>query len=487
MATQEKVLGKQLNIPDVATETANDATAIGILATGITADPGATATLDADYLRRDGGGSPITNTMLTDLNVGGFDIVNVGNINSSGNITIGKNFAGLILNDTSGIADEKQWELVTSTGQLRLLTTDDANTTSATFMLVDRTGTTVDTITFTATDVAIVGNATGDSTPTAIDHLTRKDYVDGELLTHTGDATIHFIEAAIDHANILSIGTNTHTDIDLHIGDATIHFIEADIVHQNISGAGGQTHADIDTHIADNTIHYTVGTISHNSILDNGANDHNAIDNHISAGGIHYAQTAIDHTVMLGIGVNAHTVIDAHLAATAIHFTEASITITESQVTSLVGKYELANSNIQAHIIDTANPHNTDLNGLTDVILSSPAISEVLQHNGSNWVNVALPAASVVNTPAGDIVATTVQAAIDELDTDKAPLASPAFTGLPVLPSYLVAALPALGAGRFIYVSDATNVSSGSPAASGAMCFSNGTIWIDVTTGVLVV
>ena len=33
------------------------------------------------------------------------------------------------------------------------------------------------------------------------------------------------------------------------------------------------------------------------------------------------------------------------------------------------------------------------------------------------------------NTPAGNIVATTVQGAINELDTEKAPLASPAFTG----------------------------------------------------------
>ena len=33
------------------------------------------------------------------------------------------------------------------------------------------------------------------------------------------------------------------------------------------------------------------------------------------------------------------------------------------------------------------------------------------------------------NTPAGDIVATTVQGAINELDTEKAPLASPTFTG----------------------------------------------------------
>jgi hypothetical protein len=39
------------------------------------------------------------------------------------------------------------------------------------------------------------------------------------------------------------------------------------------------------------------------------------------------------------------------------------------------------------------------------------------------------PASAITNTPAGAIAATDVQAAIDELDTEKAPLASPVFTG----------------------------------------------------------
>lgn len=44
-------------------------------------------------------------------------------------------------------------------------------------------------------------------------------------------------------------------------------------------------------------------------------------------------------------------------------------------------------------------------------------------------------ASTVVNTPAGDIAATDVQAAINELDTEKAPLASPALTGNPTAPT----------------------------------------------------
>lgn len=48
-------------------------------------------------------------------------------------------------------------------------------------------------------------------------------------------------------------------------------------------------------------------------------------------------------------------------------------------------------------------------------------------------------ATTVANTPAGNIAATTVQAAINELDTEKAPLASPALTGSPTAPTQTAA------------------------------------------------
>jgi hypothetical protein len=48
---------------------------------------------------------------------------------------------------------------------------------------------------------------------------------------------------------------------------------------------------------------------------------------------------------------------------------------------------------------------------------------------------VAPLAASIGNTPAGNIAAVNVQAALNELDTEKAPLASPALTGTPTAPT----------------------------------------------------
>lgn len=54
--------------------------------------------------------------------------------------------------------------------------------------------------------------------------------VDGyDVSAHVEDATIHFLEGAISHANILDIGLNSHDQIDDHIDDADIHFELGDI------------------------------------------------------------------------------------------------------------------------------------------------------------------------------------------------------------------------------------------------------------------
>jgi hypothetical protein len=72
---QIKPKGKQLDILSVAADIAADTTAIGSIATGVTSDPGATATLDLNYVRRDGSG-----VMIADLDLGTFDILNVVNV-----------------------------------------------------------------------------------------------------------------------------------------------------------------------------------------------------------------------------------------------------------------------------------------------------------------------------------------------------------------------------------------------------------------------
>lgn len=81
--------------------------------------------------------------------------------------------------------------------------------------------------------------------------------------SHSSDTTIHFTKDSIDHTEILSIGSNTHEDIDAHIADGSKHFTEASINHASISGIGANSHSTIDTHLANTTIHMP-GTIGAN-------------------------------------------------------------------------------------------------------------------------------------------------------------------------------------------------------------------------------
>lgn len=80
--------------------------------------------------------------------------------------------------------------------------------------------------------------------------------------SHSSDTTIHFTKDSIDHTEILSIGSNTHEDIDEHIADGTKHFTESSINHANISGIGTNSHSTIDTHLANTIIHmpWTIGS-----------------------------------------------------------------------------------------------------------------------------------------------------------------------------------------------------------------------------------
>ncbi len=199
-----------------------------------------------------------------------------------------------------------------------------------------------------------------------------------------------------------------------------------------------------DTHIADASLHFTEASIDHTAIANIGTNSHAQIDTHVGLATVHFTEASIDHTAIINIGTNTHAQIDTHVGLATVHFTEASIDHTA--ITNIGTNTHAA---IDTHVAGSALNH---------------------------------AAADVVNTPAGDIAATNVQSAIDELDTEKAPLASPTFTGVPVLPLYTVGTLPTAADGTMIYVTDAA-----AAGGTGAMCFGRGVVWIDVTTHIAVV
>ncbi|MGI9321091.1 MAG: hypothetical protein ACR2O5_06725, partial [Thiogranum sp.] len=89
---------------------------------------------------------------------------------------------------------------------------------------------------FVVGDLLQVQSDAGDGTAQSAGIAVAALATQASLDTHTGDATIHYTQASIDHTAIANIGTNSHAQIDTHIGDATVHFTEASIVHNNISG-----------------------------------------------------------------------------------------------------------------------------------------------------------------------------------------------------------------------------------------------------------
>lgn len=93
-----------------------------------------------------------------------------------------------------------------------------------------------------------------------------------------------------------------------------------------------------------------------------------------------------------------------------------------------------------------------------DVSIATPANGDLLQYNGTYWVNVAVATAMSLY----------------------APKASPVFTGTVKMPVYTLTTLPSASANNqcSIVVSNAT----GGPA----MCISNGTNWINVRTNATV-
>lgn len=171
--------------------------------------------------------------------------------------------------------------------------------------------------------------------------------------THTGDATVHFTEGSIDHAAINNIGSNSHATIDSHLasssnphsvtasqvgspanatftghtGDASIHFTEASIDHGNIVGLADDDHTQYHTDGRANTwlatkdtddvseggnLYYTEGRVSANT--------------DVAANTSHRSSTSNPHSVTAAqVDSPTNLLFTGHTGDTTVHFTEASV------------------------------------------------------------------------------------------------------------------------------------------------------------------
>ena len=134
--------------------------------------------------------------------------------------------------------------------------------------------------------------------------------------------------------------------------------------------------------------------------------------------------------------LSAHTgaAAGAH-AATAISYagsTNLSATTVEAALNELDAEKLGTGHTTAAGAHTAANITNVPAGTISATTVQA-AIAEldgdVTAHTGASAG--AHAATAISNTPAGGVAATTVQAAINELDTEKAPKASPVFTGAP--------------------------------------------------------
>lgn len=105
-----------------------------------------------------------------------------------------------------------------------------------------------------------------------------------------------------------------------------------------------------------------------------------------------------------------------------------------------------------------------------------------------NPASIELSATNITNTPAGSIAATNVQTALNELDTEKAPRASPVFTGTATIPAITGMTTPlsvaqggvgaaTLTANNVLLGNGTSAVQVVAPGTSGNVLTSNGTTW----------
>ncbi len=112
----------------------------------------------------------------------------------------------------------------------------------------------------------------------------------------------------------------------------------------------------------------------------------------------------------------------------------ANLSIGGNAATATTAGSVTTNANLTGPVTSVGNATSIANGAISNAMLANAAVGNL---SGTNTGDQT--ATTVANVPAGNIAATTVQAAINELDTEKANLASPTFTGTVTLPTGTIA------------------------------------------------
>lgn len=309
---------------------------------------------------------------------------------ASGSGTLGSKFGGdgSLSGDADGDGSLSSGSLDGSGGTSGQLSGDSVGSLSGVsneFLVFDSSG-----------NIVTSGYTSGDFAPATHVHpasdITSGTFDDARI----SESSVLQYESAINHDNLLNVGSNSHGQIDSHIGDNSIHFTESSIDHNNIQNIGSNSHDDIDSHISDGTIHYTKGLIGLSEIGENisSPSDREVV---IYNGG----DSAFENRLLveadipsLSAGkITTGTFNDARIAQSNIF---QFVDDTASNLNTL-----LTSSEIDSRI--NSNIGSADLGDLDNVTETDSASGEFIRYDGSDWVNTLLSASDIPNLDASKI------------------------------------------------------------------------------------